>query len=182
MNNPTRKVVLKMSVSVDGYMGTSDGGLDWVSPSVDSEVTNWLVDILLNAGTHIMGRVLYDTMAAYWPTAANPFSAPMNEIPKVVFSKTLKQAEWQVSEVAGGDIKEEISRLKRESDGYILAHGGSRFTQSLDKLGLIDEYRLLVHPVTLGSGLPLFAARRNLKLIDCKKFGTGAVALTYQPA
>jgi dihydrofolate reductase len=177
-----RKLVLKMSVSVDGYVGTSDGGLDWVFPSVDVEVTDWLVDVLRNAGTHIMGRVLYDTMAAYWPTATNPYAAPMNDIPKVVFSKTLKRADWQVSEVASGDLQEEVSRLKQKSGGYILVHGGSRFTQSLDRLGVIDEYRLLVHPVALGSGLPLFAARRNLKLIDCKKFGTGAVALIYQPA
>ena len=67
-----RKLILKMSVSVDGYVGASDGGLDWVFPSVDAEVTHWLVDVLRNAGTHIMGRVLYDTMAAYWPTATNP--------------------------------------------------------------------------------------------------------------
>ena len=177
-----RKLVLKMSVSVDGYVGTSDGDLGWVFPSVDSEVTNWLVDVLRNAGTHIMGRALYDTMAAYWPTATNPYAAPMNDIPKVVFSKTLKRADWQVSEVASGDLREEVSRLKQAPGGYILAHGGSRFTQSLVKFGLIDEYRLLVHPVTLGSGLPLFAAQRNLKLIDLKRFGTGAVALIYQPA
>ncbi len=171
-----------MSVSIDGYVGTPDGDVGWAFPNIDAEVTNWLVDGLRNAGTRIMGRVLYDEMAAHWPTSTEPYAAPMNEIPKVVFSKTLKRAVWQVTEVASSDLQEEVSRLKQVPGGYILAHGGSRFTQSLVRLGLIDEYQLLVHPVTLGSGLPLFAAQRNLKLIDCKKFGTGAVALTYQPA
>ena len=169
-------------MSVDGYVGASDGDVGWVFPSIDAEVTNWLVDVLRNAGTHIMGHVLYDDMAAYWPTSTEPHAAPMNEIRKVVCSKTLKRADWRSTEVASGDLQKEVSRLKQAPGGYILAHGGSRFTQSLVRLGLIDEYRLLVHPVTLGSGLPLFAAQRNLKLIDCTKFGTGAVALTYQPA
>lgn len=177
-----RKLILKMSVSVDGYVGASDGDLSWIRPSIDAEVTDWLVAVLRNAGTHIMGRELYDVMAAYWPSATNPYAEPMNEIPKVVFSTTLKKADWQVSEIASGDLREEINRLKQAPGGYLLAHGGSGFAQSLVKLGLIDEYRLLVHPATLGSGLSLFSTRQNLKLIDCQRFGTGAVALTYQPA
>lgn len=128
-----RKLVLKMSVSVDGYVGASDGDVGWVFRSIDAEVTKWIVDELRNAGTHIMGRVLYEEMAAYCPTSTEPYAAPMNEIPKVVFSKTLKRADWQVSEVASGDLQEEVSRLKQAPGGYILAHSGSRFAQSIFK-------------------------------------------------
>ncbi|WP_419893196.1 dihydrofolate reductase family protein [Oceanobacillus kimchii] len=108
----------------------------------------------------------------------------MNEIPKVIFSKTLKEANWNRSRVVSGDIKEEVSRLKQQPGNYILAHGGARFAQSLSRFDLIDEYRLIIHPVVLGKGQPLFknlADMINLKLLNTRVFHTGVVLHTYQP-
>ena len=94
-----------------------------------------------------MGRRTYDDMAGYWPCSTEPFAPAMNEIPKVVFSRTLRQATWTASRVAGGDVADEIAALKRQPGKDILAHGGVRFARSLAYLGLVDEYRLLIHPV-----------------------------------
>ncbi len=108
----------------------------------------------------------------------------MNEIPKVVFSKTLKEATWTDSRVASGDLADEVARLKREPGKNLLVHGGARLVQSLVKHGLIDEYRLLIHPVVLGSGLRLFPEREqplNLRLVNSTRFDKGAVANVYRP-
>jgi dihydrofolate reductase len=163
-----------------------------------------------------MGSRTFRDMASYWPTAAGPFAAPMNRIPKVVFSahglddvaagattRALSDARahdvdargkgdgdaalesWRSPRVARGDLSEEIARMKNEDGGYILAHGGASFAQSLVERGLIDEYRLVVHPVVLGVGLPLFSkltTPRDLKRIETKSFSSGTVAHVYRPA
>ena len=182
-----RKLILKMSISVDGFVGGPNGEIDWLFRNMDESVTDWIVETLCQAGVHIMGsRTFYD-MASYWPYSTEPFAAPMNEIPKVVFSKkrtveplskapttrafkdataaekslaatSSQLASWNNARVASGDLTEEINLLKRESGKDILAHGGASFAQSLAKSGLVDEYQLLVHPVILGAGLPLVSA------------------------
>jgi dihydrofolate reductase len=178
-----RKVVLKMHVSLDGYVRAASGDvMDWVFRTYDDELKAWEVDTLWQAGMHIMGRNLYEEMAAYWPTSTDDFAPPMNEIPKVVFSKTLKRADWSNSRVASGDLAEELSRLRREPGKDILVHGGATFVQSLSTLGLIDEYRLIVHPIALTGGLPLFAEIMDLKLLDSKAFPAGAIALIFYKA
>jgi dihydrofolate reductase len=137
-------------------------------------------------------------MAAYWPTSSDQLAAPMNEIPKVVFSRKgaaesgIQRAatpsaaadSWTNARVAGGDLAEEIAALKKEEGKYILAHGGARFAQSLARFGLIDEYRLVVHPVVLGRGLPLFGsidAPADLKLESSVVLPNGVIANTYTP-
>lgn len=177
-----RKVVLKMHVSLDGFVGGPDGELDWFLGDFDDELTEWEVEGLWQAGVHIMGRATYHDMAAYWPNSTEPFAPPMNEIPKVVFSKTLKETEWEATRVVGGDLAEEISRLKAEPGKDILAHGGASFVQSLSGLRLVDEYVLVVHPVALGAGLPLFGDQIELKLLNAKTFDSGVLALTYAQA
>jgi dihydrofolate reductase len=177
-----RKLVLKMHVSLDGFVARPDGDLDWFVHDFDDELSAWEVEGLWRAGVHIMGRATYHDMAAYWPSSTEPFARPMNEIPKVVFSKTLKQADWEGSRVLDGDLAEEISRLKQEPGKDILAHGGASFAQSLSRLRLVDEYALVVHPVALGEGLPVFGDEIELKLLNAKTFDSGAVALTYAGA
>jgi dihydrofolate reductase len=174
-----RKVILKMHVSLDGFAARPDGDLDWFRDSFDDELTAWEVAGLWRAGLHIMGRATYHDMAAYWPNSTEPFARPMNELPKVVFSKTLKETDWEGSRVAGGDLAEEISRLKDEPGKDILAHGGASFAQALSRLRLIDEYVLVVHPVALGEGLPVFGDEIELKLLNAKTFNSGVLALTY---
>jgi dihydrofolate reductase len=189
-----RKVVLKMSMSIDGFVGGPKGEIDWIFRSRSDDGAAWIVDTLAGAGLHAMGSRTFRDMASYWPTAAGPFAAPMNRIPKVVFSAhglddaaadaTLES--WRSPRVARGDLSEEIARLKDEDDGggYILAHGGASFAQSLVERGLVDEYRLVIHPVVLGRGLPLFSkltAPHDLRLIETKSFSTGTVAHVYRP-
>lgn len=175
-----RKVILKMHVSIDGYIRAASGDMmDWVFRTYDDELKAWEVETLWQAGTHIMGRNLYQEMAGYWPTSTEEFAEPMNTIPKVVFSRTLKQTDWNNSRIASGDVAKEITRLKQEPGKDILVHGGAEFVQALSKLALIDEYRLIVHPVVLSAGLSLFAEATDLKLLGSKAFPAGAIALTY---
>ncbi len=206
-----------MSISVDGFVGGPNGEIDWIFKSMDDSVSAWTVDILWQAGVHIMGSRTFHDMASYWPTSDEPFAAPMNEIPKVVFTRkgfvepineelttdaledaqinseglfnvsdtlSLHASSWSHAKIASGDLTEEINLLKQEEGNFILAHGGAGFAQSLVKAGLIDEYRLLVHPVILGKGLPLFSETKapfNLKLLSSTSFNSGVLANVYVP-
>lgn len=130
-----------------------------------------------------MGRATYEEMAAFWPSADSTYAPVMNEIPKVVFSKTIKRAEWPESRIARGDLAAEIAGLKREPGGELVAYGGAALAQSLARLGLVDEYRLVLHPVALGHGLPLFKdlpAPLHLHLIEARAFATGAAIHVYR--
>ena len=178
-----RKLVLQMQVSLDGFVGLPDGGLDWVFPNLDAEYEEWGVDALWQAGVHLMGGMTGRDMVAHWPTSDEPYAPPMNEIPKVIFSRTLEDVDWAGARVERGDLVEEVNRLKSEPGKEILAHGGSRFAQALSQHGLIDEYRLIIHPVALGHGLPLFPERPeplNLNLVESRTFGTGVAVHVYQ--
>jgi dihydrofolate reductase len=119
-------------------------------------------------------------MAGHWPGGSGPFAKPMNEIPKVVFSNSLASADWAETTIAAGDLAEAITRLKHErSGGYLLAHGGTRFARSLVETGLIDEYRLVVHPVVLGAGQRLFNAPPTIEPTSTTTFSRGAVAHVF---
>jgi dihydrofolate reductase len=210
-----RKVILKMSVSVDGFVCGPNGEIDWIFRSNDEGATAWTVETLWQAGLHIMGSRTYQDMAAYWPTSTEPFAPPMNEIPKAVFSKDVSfkpnaaltttalthararadavlassppsasaEASWANPTIASGDLAEDIARLKRQPGKSILAHGGAGFARSLVGMGLVDEYRLLTHPVLLGRGRPLFADLPrpvDLELLATTVFPTGAIARVFR--
>jgi dihydrofolate reductase len=200
-----------MHMSVDGFVGGVDGKGHWLFHGNDPAAIAWTVDTIRHASLHIMGSRTFRDMAAHWPTSTDVFAPPMNEIPKAVFSKqgavilkdtsaaALKDAarakdgqqavlqpgaeSWANPYVAGGDIKDEIARLKAQEGSPMMAHGGAGFARSLVALGLIDEYHLLVHPVALGKGLPLFselASPRPLALVNSLSFPGGAVAQIYR--
>lgn len=194
-----RKLIMKMSVSLDGFVADSDGQKDWVFKTGDEESLAWSVDKIRQAGLIIMGRKSFETMAPYWPTATGPFAAPMNEIPKAVFTKngfksidsmqtiTGEQspavASWAEARVFDGDLAEVIRELKAEPGKPIVSLGGAGFMQSLIATGLIDEYHLAIHPVALGSGLPIFTGLKiplYLKLGEVKVFPKGVIAQTYR--
>jgi dihydrofolate reductase len=177
-----RKLVVKISVSADGFVGADSGSVEWIFPSMTDDAVAWTLDTVRQAGTHIMGRTTYEGMAAHWPTSDEVFAAPMNDIPKVVFSRTLKNADWAGTRVADGDLATEVARLKQQPGEDIVAHGGAGFLRSLSRLRLVDEYRLLVHPVVLGSGLAMFDDPMQLRLVDATAFEGGAVAHVYRPA
>jgi dihydrofolate reductase len=173
-------LVLKMSVSLDGYVAPPDGRADWIAAGGSADGLSWTVDTVSNASAHLIGAATYTAWAGYWPTAAGPFAKAMNEIPKVVFSNTLASADWGQTTIATGDLAEAITRLKRErTDGYLLAHGGARFARSLVETGLIDEYRLVVHPAVLGAGERLFPAPLAIEPISTTAFSGGAVAHVF---
>lgn len=212
-----RRLVLKMSMSLDGFVGGPNGEIDWLIRSSDEGAANWIVETLWQSGLHAMGSRTYYDMTAYWPTSTEVFAAPMNTIPKVVFTRqesldlntgrttTALQnsnesrklqggapmpdpapsaVSWAAAQVANGDLAEEIRRLKAQDGKNILAHGGASFARSLVRLGLVDEYRLLVHPVVLGSGLPLFSELerpQDLRLISTSLFRSGVAAHVYRP-
>ena len=180
-----RRVVLQMGVTLDGYVAGPGGEGDWGLPAEHPGVRAWKVASLRQVGTHIMGRVTYEQMAAHWPGAAGDYADFMNKFPKVVFSRTLPAAEWPSSRIARGDLAGEIAALKSESGSdIIMAHGGAAFVQALSRLGLIDEYRLVILPVALGDGLLLFkdlAKPLRVDLTEAKGFPDGTVIHVYQP-
>jgi dihydrofolate reductase len=170
-------LVLKMSVSLDGYVAAVDGSADWKAAGRSEDSANWVVETVSNARAHLVGAATYAEWASYWPGASGPFAKPMNEIPKVVFSNSVVSADWGETEIAAGDLAEAITRLKRERpNGYLLAQGGARFARSLVKTGLIDEYRLVIHPIVLGAGERLFTAPLTIKRTNTLVFRGGAVA------
>jgi dihydrofolate reductase len=182
-----RKLLLSMGVSLDGLVarpgrhGAGGWGLPPEDPALKQRKLGWMRDI----GLHLMGRNTYEEMAEFWPTSDDAYAAPMNEIPKVVFSRTLERAGWADSRIARGDLAKEIAMLKREQGKDMLAWGGARFAQSLSRLGLVDEYRLILQPVALGQGLPLFkdlTAPLRLELVEAQTYDTGAALHIYRPA
>jgi dihydrofolate reductase len=173
-------LVLKMSVSLDGYVAPLDGSTDWVAAGRSDDALKWSVETVSNAGAHLVGAATYAGWATYWPGAAGPFAKPMNEIPKVVFSNSLTSADWDETTIATGDLADAVTRLKRErSGGYLLAHGGVRFARSLVATGLIDEYRVAVHPVVLGTGERIFEAPLTIEPASTTVFSGGAVAHVF---
>lgn len=186
-----------MSVSADGFVGTGDGSGAWMFKSSTEDSRAWAIQPTLDAGLIIMGRQSYDGWATYWPTAPGPFAAPMNEIPKAVFTtqKGFKPSEskpgasaaeisWSSAQVFDGNLAEEISKLKQQPGKHILAIGGAGFMRSLVATGLIDEYYLPIHPVALGAGLQIFngvAKPLHLKLASSQTFTGGIVGNIYKP-
>jgi dihydrofolate reductase len=182
-----RDVVLQQyAVSLDGF-SCADGSefQRYVFGVDDPEVDEVFIETLSRAGTHIMGRATYLDMANHWPSRSGPTADLMNSIPKVVFSHTLEHADWPESRIAGGDTAEEIAKLKEEPGGEIVAHGGFSFTQSLVKLGLVDELRLYVFPVALGQGISIFDTDDHLTEYEptlIRRFPSGVVLQTLRSA
>jgi dihydrofolate reductase len=185
-----RPVVLQMGITVDGYVaGTGDastgGNTDWGLGPEHPDVRAWKVESLRQAGTHIMGRVTYEQMAGHWPNATDEYAAFMNDGAKVVFSATLPAADWPGSRIARGDLGAEIAALRSEPGGdIIMVHGGAAFVQALSQAGLINEYRLVILPVALGNGLPLFkdlAKPLRLDLGEARSSPDGTAIHVYRP-
>jgi dihydrofolate reductase len=199
-----------MTISIDGFVAGPDGALDWIFGR-DSEARAWSVETVGRAGLHIMGSRTFRDMAAFWPTSADVFAPPMNRIPKAVFSRQgaaiLPQTpcddagvdpgkgppaefqpgaeSWAQAYVASGDLAAEIAGLKAQEGDPIMAHGGASFARSLIAQGLVDQFTLLVRPVAVGRGLPIFcdlAAPTTLRLVSSTAFPGGSVAQIYRTA
>ena len=183
-----RKLIYSMSVSLDGYVETQDGGIDWVI--VDEELHSFFNAEAREMGAFLYGRRMYELMVQYWPTAdTQPSSAAFiveysqiwKAMDKIVFSKTLEKVEWN-SRLVRDNIADEVTNLKSQT-GKDLEVGGPNLASTFIQLGLIDEYRLFVNPVVLGAGTPFFSKFKksmNLRLIETRTFGSGVVYLRYQ--
>ncbi|MFJ7493797.1 dihydrofolate reductase family protein [Streptomyces sp. NPDC097727] len=183
-----RKITLMMSTSLDGFVEGPDREIDW--HLVDDELHTHFNEQLRTMGGFLDGRVTYQLMADFWPTAdsdpssAGPmaeFAAIWRDMPKIVFSRTLERADWNTTIMREVDI-DEITALKARPGGD-LSLGGSDLAASFMRHDLIDEYRIYVHPVLIGRGKPLFPAsdaRTHLQLAETRTFGNGVVLLRYE--
>lgn len=181
-----RKLIAAINMTLDGFC-------DHTAIDPDDEIHQHYADLLSSADIVLYGRITYQLME-YWQTvvknptdnkAMDEFAVIMDNIPKIVFSHTLKNVEWQSAKLANRDLEEEVLALKQSGNGGSkpILVGSPSLIISLMKLNLIDEFQLCVHPVILGNGLPLFKNindRIDLKLLKTKTFGGGAVILYYE--
>src|SRR5205085_8425283 len=175
-----RKVVLKMVMSLDGFVTSPDGTHEWMFEFFGDDSGEWNRRALDVAGVHAMGRRSYEIMGPHWAASEGPIATAMNEKPKAVFSRTLTQADWGPAEIFGGDLGAAIAELKaRDDEETVLVHGGPTFARSLTRLGLVDEYQLTTVPIAIGAGLSPFAEleeRLKFDVVEEERFKSGALA------
>ena len=184
-----RKVVLTEWVSLDGFTSGPGDDMSFVGESFNDEMGKYESDILDSGDTLILGRVTYQSFAGSWPyvpdkpdvdEAEKSYARRLNAMRKIVFSKTLKQVDWNGSELFDEIDPDQINRLKQEEGKDILIYGSASIVQQFTSLGLIDEYQILVHPIALGGGKALFKGTHKMKLVSAKPFNSGVVLLTYR--
>jgi dihydrofolate reductase len=198
-----RELILRMYISLDGFVGSTDGDSKWmINP--DPVAKAWLIERAWSTSLHVMGSRTFRDMASYWPTSTDGFAAPMNQIPKAVFSKQgpaiLEAARavrdklealqpgaesWAQAYVVSGELVAEIAKLKAQEGKPMFAYGGATFARSLIAHGLIDQFDLLLIPIALGQGLPIFTELthpRRFTLVSSKAFPKGSTLQIYRPA
>lgn len=180
-----RRVIVSMNVTLDGFMSGPNGELDWHFPFWNEEMSNCACEQLSTMDTIVAGRVTYQSMADYWPFApSGPFTDMMNNHTKIVFSASLQKGEWNNTRVVNENIYVVLTTLKLQPGKNMIVYGSGMLVSSLIALDMIDEYRIWVHPVVLGTGKALFKSpdnKMNLKLLRTKTFGTGVILLYYLP-
>ncbi len=189
------KLILKMHISLDGFVADPTGKTPWMFGfEEDEEALQWELQNLWNAQAHLMGSRTFKDMKGYWPTSKEAEAEPMNAIPKIAFSRreletggttAAEAGSWDAPEVLGGDLKEEIERLKERPGKPLLVHGGATFARSLVAIGTVDELRLTVCPVALGTGASIFdvaSAPHKLEQVTIIRFPLGFVGQVFRPA
>ena len=179
-----RKTVLKMVMSIDGFVTSPDTTHEWMFEFFGDDSGEWNRRALDEAGVHAMGRRSYEIMGPHWAASEGPIATAMNDKPKAVFSRTLEEADWGPAEIFG-DVGAGIADLKaRDDEGTVLIHGGPGLAKSLTRLGLIDEYQLTTVPIAIGAGQSPFAElEEHLKfdVLDEQRFNSGALAQILVP-
>ena len=183
-----RKLISFMVVTLDGYYEGPNGEFDW--PNIDEEFNEFSVSQLNDIDTLLFGRVTYEGMASYWPTPEaseydSAIAHTMNTIPKIVFSATLGSADWQNSRLVSGNAADAISELKQQPGKLLAIFGSPTLTVSFLEQRLVDELRVMVHPILLGTGKSLFTGLKDrvpLTLQTTTTFSSGNVLLSYRPA
>src|SRR6266849_152012 len=184
------KIIATEFVSLDGVVEAPGGGEDFEYAGWSFEIdrgdegNKFKVDETFESEALLLGRKTYEGFAAAWPSREGEFADKFNSMPKYVVSSTLQEPEWSNTTVLSGDVGEEVARLKRDQEGDIVVHGSARLVQTLAEHDLVDEYRLMVFPVVLGSGKRLFGEtsdKKPLRLVDSKIVGDGVAILVYEP-
>ncbi len=185
------KIVVTEFVSLDGVMEDPGGSESYKYGGWTFEIARgeegdkFKLDEAFSSQALLLGRVTYEGFAAAWPSREGEFADKFNSMPKYVVSSTLEEPEWNNSTVLKGDVPVEVAKLKQEKDGEIVVHGSARLVQTLIEHDLVDEFRLMVFPLVLGSGKRLFGEtsdKKPLRLVDSKTVGDGVAILIYEPA
>ncbi len=180
-----RKLIMWNLMTLDGFFEGANHDIDWHEDVWGDELEQLSIEQCRAAGALLFGRVTYELMANYWPAAKGEIADLMNDLPKIVASRTMEKADWHNTQLIRENVPEKIARLKAESGKDILIFGSADLSASLIPHGLIDEFRVCVVPTVLGSGSPLFRAnpeRLRLRFLDAQPLKTGAVILRYQRA
>ena len=184
-----RRLIVFNQVSLDGYFTDDKGDMSWAHKS-DPEFNAWTEENAKGGGTLLFGRITYEMMASFWPTPAALETMPvvakqMNDLPKVVFSRTMDKATWQNTKLVKSGLVDEVRRMKKEiGDGMVIMGSGTIVSQ-LAQAGLIDEFQIVVNPIVLGKGRTMFDGvkdRLNFKRTSTRTFGNGNTVLCYEPA
>ena len=181
------KIIVSNYVTLDGFFAGPQGETDWFV--WDDETASYAKELMASIDTILFGRLTYELMAGYWPTASPPAEDPviidyMNTTAKIVFSRSLAKADWKNTQVVKEIDKDDILKMKQECGRNMVIYGSGSIVSALTRTGLIDEYLLFVNPVVLGSGKPLFSGMQSkfdLKLLGTRTFQCGVVVLRYQP-
>jgi dihydrofolate reductase len=185
------KIVVTEFVSLDGVMEDPGGAEDFKYGGWSFEISRgdegdkFKLDEALEADALLLGRVTYEGFAAAWPSREGEFADKFNNMPKYVVSSTLRDPEWNNSTVLAGDLRDAVSELRGKHDGDIVVHGSAQLVRSLLDAGVVDELRLMVFPVVLGSGKRLFgdtSDKKPLRLVESRTVGDGVAILIYEPA
>ena len=191
-----RKLKLQVQISIDSYIAGPNGEMDWMVWNWDDKLKNYVFELTESVDTIILGRKMTDGFVSYWsdvmtkpddPSSidrSHTFAKKMLETPKVVFTKTLKKSQWANTDIATGDLTDEITKLKGLKGKDIAVYGGASFDSSLIRAGLIDEFHLLINPVAIGNGMTIFKDLNEIQkftLIKSVAFDCGILGLHYEP-
>jgi dihydrofolate reductase len=184
-----RKLIVFNMVSLDGFFVDGKGDMSWAHKH-DAEWNAFVSGNASGSGVLVFGRKTYELMASYWPTPMALQNSPvvakgMNEMPKIVFSRTLDEASWNNTKLVKGDLATEVRKLKQESGPDMVILGSGSIVSQLAEQNLVDEYQLALSPIVLGKGRTLFETikeKLSLKLTNSRTFGNGTVFVCYQPA
>ena len=189
-NRVMRKLRLHVQMSIDGCIAGPNNEMDWMGGLLDDELIKYEYKLHEPVDTILLGRKMTDVFISTWSNVMNKPDDPwyavakkMIETPKVVFTKTLNKSRWINTDIATGDLIEEVSKIKSQNGGDIIAYGGASFDSSLIKEKLIDEFYLFVNPIVMGSGKTIFRDLKEIQkltLIDSKVFDCGLVLLHYE--
>jgi len=178
-----RKLILWDMVTLNGLFEGPDHDIGWFV--FEDELESYIRETQAAADTLLFGRITYEMMANYWPSAEGWIADFMNGVEKIVFSRTLSKADWSNTKLLKDDVAGEVAKLKKAPGNDIFVFGSADFSSTLIEHGLVDEYRIGINPVVLGKGVPLFKEgmkRLNLKLLETRPLKSGVVILHYAPA